>query len=417
MALALLWGALLLLGMVADADVGAAADENGTVGPPVRPVLYRIAQDLDQPVVITNAGDESGRLFIVERPGRIRIMEGGELLPSSFLDLTDQVTTIGECGLLGLAFAPDYSVSGHFYVYYSYDVVRLGDLAAPDLPEEPNGGCDSVVARFSVREDDPNRANAASEVRILTVNQPYNNHNGGQIAFSPLDGYLYVGLGDGGSGGDPHNLAQNPASLLGKMLRLDVTGQETYAVPASNPFVGSASYRPEIWALGLRNPWRFSFDRTLGALFTGDVGQGSVEEIDRQPGDSPGGENYGWRVWEGDQCFSPATGCDPTGFTMPIHTYRHTEYGCSVTGGNVYRGASLPEIDGIYFYGDFCDRRIWSLTEEDGEWVNRAVINTPFATLGFGEDEAGELYVGGTNGSVYRLSLIRQDLYLPLVQR
>jgi glucose/arabinose dehydrogenase len=393
-----------------------AKAQNGTLPPP-RPLLTTVAEDLDQPLSITHAGDGSDRLFVVERPGRIRIVDASGVRTTPFLDLTARVTTNSECGLLGLAFAPDYATSGDFYVYYSYDVVRLGDLVPPDVPNEPNGGCDSVLARFSVSADDPNLADVASETRILVINQPYNNHNGGDLAFSPLDGYLYVSLGDGGSGGDPHNLAQNPASLLGKLLRIDVSGQETYIVPADNPLVGVDGARGEIWALGLRNPWRFSFDRADGALFSGDVGQSFVEEVNRQPGESSGGENYGWRVLEGDQCYSPASGCDPTSFTAPIFTYRHTEFGCAVTGGYVYRGTRYPDFAGSYLYGDFCDRRLRALTIGESGWSSQIVLDTPFSVLGFGEDEAGELYVGATTGSVYRLGFVQRELYLPLIQR
>jgi len=357
---------------------------HGQTPPFPRISLIPYASGFAQPVQVTSAGDGSGTLYLVEQGGRIRAIRNGIPDPSPFLDISGRVLSGGERGLLGLAFAPGYAANGRFYVDYT---------------RTPDGA--TVVARF-LASGSPRVADPSSEEVLLVVPQPFPNHNGGQIAFGP-DGYLYVGMGDGGSGGDPGNNAQNPAALLGKMLRIDVeSGAVPYAVPPSNPFVGSAGFRGEIWALGLRNPWRFSFDRATGDLFLGDVGQSSFEEIDFQPAGSPGGENYGWNVLEGNHCFLGA-GCDATGMTPPVAEYDHS-LGCSVTGGAVYRGSAHPAFAGIYFYGDYCSGRIFGLVREGSAWRSEPLLTAPISISSFGEDDSGDLYVidyGG--GAVYRV--------------
>ncbi len=343
-------------------------------------VLVPRATGLAQPVQVTNAGDGSGTLFVVEQGGRIRTIRNGSPDPAPFLDIASRVRAGGEQGLLGLAFSPGYAANGRFYVNYT---------------RAPDGA--TVVARYTAGGN-PRVADPASEEIVLVVPQPFENHNGGQIAFGP-DGFLYIGMGDGGSGGDPQNNAQNPATLLGKMLRIDVeSGTSPYAIPPSNPFAGSTGAREEIWASGLRNPWRFSFDRLTGDLYIGDVGQNSFEEIDFQPADSRGGENYGWRIMEGNQCFG-GPGCDTTGLVLPVAVYDHTQ-GCSVTGGSVSRGTAHPRMAGIYFFGDFCSGTVFGLAREGATWHSAPLLDTTLSISSFGEDEAGNLFVtdyaGGT---------------------
>jgi glucose/arabinose dehydrogenase len=265
------------------------------------------------------------------------------------------------------------------------------------------------LARYAVSAADPNVADPASEQIILTLTHPaFDNHNGGQLAFSPRDGYLYLGPGDGGSGGDPANNAQNPLSLLGKILRLDVESPpapgNTYVIPPTNPFVGVAGFRPEIWALGVRNPWRFSFDRLTGDLYIGDVGQGSFEEVDFQPAASPGGQNYGWRILEGPACFNPPSGCTPpAGYVPPVTSYDHSE-GVAIVGGYVYRGTVFTRMQGLYFFGDL-NGKIWGLQRVAGNWQRRLLMNATFPIGTFGEDEAGSLYVADyASGTIYELT-------------
>ena len=283
---------------------------------------------LSSPVGITHAGDGSGRLFIVLQGGRIVIFDGVKILSSPFLDITSVVSSGGERGLLGLAFHPNYVGNGSFYVNYT------------------NTAGDTVIARYSVSAN-PNQADPTSADILLTIPQPFSNHNGGQLHFGP-DGYLYIGIGDGGSGGDPQNNGQDLGTLLGKILRIDVDKGPPYAIPPDNPFFGPGDGAlDEIWAWGLRNPWRFSFDRLTGDMFIGDVGQNSWEEVDFQPASSAGGENYGWRLMEGNSCYNPATNCNDSTLTLPILVYDHT-VGCSVTGGYRYRGSKNPALDGFY---------------------------------------------------------------------
>jgi hypothetical protein len=284
-----------------------------------------------------------------------------------------------------VAFPPNHGNSPqHFYIDYT----------------DSNG--DTVIARYQVSSD-PNRADPDSAEVLLTIAQPYANHNGGQLAFGP-DGYLYIGMGDGGSAGDPQNNAQNPGVLLGKMLRIDTETEPAdtsrpYAIPATNPYIQTEGYRPEIWALGLRNPWRFSFDRATGDLYIGDVGQNEYEEIDFQPAESDGGENYGWRCKEGFHDFNMA-GCEGKQMVLPVVEYRNSGYDCSVTGGFVYRGGVYERMQGVYFYGDYCSGKIWGLQQQDGEWINRLLLESSAGRrlTTFGEDEQGNLYIADLEG-------------------
>ncbi|GFO69322.1 glucose dehydrogenase [Geomonas limicola] len=345
-------------------------------------VLTKVAGGFRHPTTITNAADGSGRLFIVEQGGRIRILHGGQVLSPPFLDISHLVTRDGgEQGLLGVAFPPDFGHRKQFFVDYT----------------NKEGIGNTVLARIGLMSGDANRADAHSLTRLLTIKQPYANHNGGEIVFGP-DKMLYIGMGDGGSSGDPKRNGQSTKTLFGKLLRIDVLGATApYAVPAGNPFGN------EIWAYGLRNPWRFSFDRGTGDLYIADVGQDLVEEIDYQPAGKGAGANYGWSIMEGSRCFRHP-GCKEDGLTMPIAEYRHGEGDCSVTGGYVYRGKHKA-LQGTYFYGDFCSGRIWGLKREDGAWKTRLVKESGLAISTFGEDESGELYVADYGkGDIYRIS-------------
>ncbi|GJM33032.1 MAG: hypothetical protein DHS20C18_20330 [Saprospiraceae bacterium] len=336
---------------------------------------------------MTNAGDE--RLFVIEQAGIIKIIDGdGQVLPTPFLDIDSRVNSqSNERGLLGLAFHPNYAENGYFYVNYTQ-----------------NSG-DTRLSRFQVSADDPNQADPDSELIMLTADQPFSNHNGGHVAFGP-DGFLYTGLGDGGSGGDPNNNGQNRLTFLGKMLRIDVDNGDPYTIPADNPFAEDDFTLDEIWALGLRNPWRFSFDRETGDLWIGDVGQGAWEEIDFQPANSTGGENYGWRCYEGNTAYNLSQCTGINDLTGPIHVYENgSNLGCSVTGGYVYRGSEFPKLTGFYLYTDYCSGRIWTLFQnENGVWHNEELLNANnniFAS--FGEDQNGELYLVGRNGTIYKI--------------
>lgn len=342
-----------------------------------------VADGFDSPLSATNAGDGSGRMFIVEQLGRIWIAGDEYMFP--FLDISNLITQAvfsggyTEQGLLGLAFHPDYENNGYFYVNYT-------DLLGH-----------TVIARYSVSADDPNVADRDSAVILLEVYQPFANHNGGDIAFGP-DGYLYIALGDGGDQGDPYEHAQNSASLLGKMLRIDVDGGEPYAIPEDNPFIGRGA--GEVWLMGFRNPWRFSFDRVTGDLWIADVGEWLEEEVNFVPADSPGGLNFGWEYLEGNLTRKDI----PTSLelTAPVATYGHDQ-GCSITGGYVYRGELLPELQGRYFLGDYCMGRIWTITHEGDAFTLEVFMDVGRQITAFAEDEAGELYLIDYKGEVLRL--------------
>lgn len=358
----------------------AASPHEGAAVFPARITLTAVAQGFKQPTAIVNARDGSKRLFIVEQRGTVRVLRDGKVDPAPFLDITSLVKSGGERGLLGLAFPPDFASKKTFYVDYT----------------NKTGVGNTVIASFTVGAK-AEVADPASRKQLLSVTQPYANHNGGQLAFGP-DGLLYIGMGDGGSGGDPHGNGQKLDTLLGKILRIDVgSGTATYRLP-KNPF------RNEIWAYGLRNPWRFSFDRGTGDLYIADVGQDEVEEIDYQPAGSGAGANYGWNVMEGDRCFKNPN-CKKSGLTLPVAVYRHGKGDCSVTGGYVYRGKT-EKLRGIYLYGDFCSGRIWGLRRSGGEWKTQLLADTSFAISTFGEDEDGEVYLADyTSGTIYRIGL------------
>jgi glucose/arabinose dehydrogenase len=348
-----------------------------------------VAQGFSQPTFVTSAGDGSGRLFVVEKQGSIRVIANGAPLPDPFLDIRSLVGSSGtEQGLLGLAFHPHFAENGRFFVMYTAN-------------NAPNG--DNTIAEYHVSSD-PNRADPNSGRVLLAIPDFAPNHNGGMLAFGP-DGYLYAGTGDGGGAGDPQRNGQNLQALLGKLLRLDVDGGAPYAIPPDNPFAGRQDARPEIWAYGLRNPWRFSFDRATNDLWIADVGQNNWEEIDFQPAGSPGGQNYGWSIMEGMHCFRPATNCDQTGLTPPVAEYGH-DLGCSITGGYVYRGQASPALTGVYLYGDYCSGRIWALYQTpDGAYHQAQLLQQNIQISSFGEDEAGEVYVAGLDtGTIYRLT-------------
>ncbi|HLF74050.1 MAG TPA: PQQ-dependent sugar dehydrogenase [Anaerolineales bacterium] len=331
-----------------------------------------LVSGLHRPVDLQTDG--SGRLFVLEKVGRIRIIENGQLLEAPFLDISGRVgSTSNEQGLLSLAFHPHYAQNGRFFVNYT----------------DVNG--DTVIARFQV-SGDPNVADPASEVQLLGVDQPFANHNGGVLIFGP-DGYLYAGLGDGGSQGDPFNNAQNTNTLLGKILRLDVDSADPYGVPADNPFGN------EIWHYGLRNPWRISFDRATGNLYIADVGQNQWEEINFLEAGAPGGTNFGWNHREGAHDYE---GNGPAGMVDPVAEYNHNEGSCSVTGGYVYRG-SMTEWNGIYLYGDWCTGFIWGLIHSDNGWQAQRLFDLDANITSFGQDESGEIYLVADGGDIYRL--------------
>jgi glucose/arabinose dehydrogenase len=347
--------------------------------------LSPFVSGVESPLFLTHAGDGSGRVFIAEQTGSIRIAEANRtLLPDPFLDISDRITAGGEQGLLGLAFHPAYADNGRFFVNYT------------------DGNGDTVVAEYRRRGE--RRADPASERVLLRIDQPYANHNGGMLAFGP-DGFLYIGMGDGGSGGDPHDNGQRLDTLLGKILRIDVDRGKPYAVPGDNPFVNDQGRRPEIWAFGLRNPWRFSFDRESADLFIGDVGQNHLEEIDLLPTGTPAGANLGWRIMEASQCFE-SDDCSTDGLVLPIAEYPTAE-GCAVTGGYVYRGSRFPALRGGYLYADFCGGQIWGLSANEarsGAANSRLLLQTQLNIASFGEDEEGELYVTDlSGGAVYQV--------------
>ena len=380
--------ALFVLTLAACSDADDGISDGGAVRDSLGLIAREVASGLDAPVHVT-APSGDPRLFIVEQVGRIRILRGGVLLERPFLDLRDRVRAGGERGLLSVAFHPAYAQNGWLYVNYTDDQGHTN------------------VERYTVSAD-PDSVDPASAHRILFIEQPYANHNGGLVAFGP-DGMLYVGMGDGGAGGDPHEFAQNLDSPLGKLLRLDVDHGDPYAVPADNPWASMPGARALIWAYGLRNPWRFSWDE--GRIYLADVGQNQWEEIDVESASSAG-LDYGWNVMEGNHCFSPTIMCDRADRVTPVVEYEHDNGACSVTGGVVYRGTAIPELRGHYFYGDWCTGWIRSFRiAPDGSVVShRAWQAGSLEQLSsFGTDAAGEIYVTRGMGSVYRLELESDD--------
>lgn len=381
--------ALFLIGLVAvigvlvrreSLDLALTQESGGAAWSAI--ALEKMVTGLSQPIVLVPGVEGESRLYVLEQAGRVRIIQGGQLLEEPFLDLTDRVLSTGaEQGLLGLAFHPDYRSNGIFFVHYT---------------GRPDG--QTVVARLRRSADDPRRGDPTTAEVILTVPQPFPNHNGGSLLFGP-DGYLYIALGDGGSAGDPGNRAQNLETLLGKILRIDVSQPGPYRIPSDNPFVSKPG-RDEIWAYGLRNPWRISFDRRTGDLYIADVGQQEREEVNFQPAASRGGENYGWKVFEGTRRYSAGNLPDAV---FPVAEYTHEGGNCAISGGYVYRGRAIPDLEGIYLYGDFCSGRIWGLRRTEGSWQSRQLLKTDANIAAFGEDEAGELYVVDRKGSIYRV--------------
>ena len=338
----------------------------------------------NRPLYLTHAFDE--RLFVVEQSGVVRIVKDGQLREQPFLDIRDRVGSSQlEQGLLSIAFHPDYQENGRFFAHYT-------DYAG-----------NSHISSFTVSDNDQNLANADSEIVLLSVDQPYPNHNGGQLKFGP-DGYLYAGFGDGGSANDPLNSGQDQSTLLGSLIRIDVDhSEDIYAVPATNPFIADETRRNEIWAWGLRNPWRFSFDKLTGDLFIADVGQNLWEEIHFQPAISQGGENYGWSIMEASHCFLDSS-CDMIGLELPIFEYSHQE-GCSITGGYMYRGQQFLSLYGNYFVADFCSGNIWRLfPDTEGSWSAAKVLDSGYVISSFGEDVNGDLYVlVHDTGSIFQI--------------
>jgi len=348
----------------------------------------------DQPVGLYTAGDGSNRIFVLERKGVIRVFDNSETVTAStvFLNITERAISTGtEEGLLGLAFHPEFSSNGYFYLDYTAD-----------------NPLRTVVARYNVPQSNPDQADKNSEHILLEVLQPFSNHNGGQLAFGP-DGYLYIALGDGGGAGDPQDNAQDRSNLLGKILRIDVettTGDLRYSIPPDNPFAGNTDgYREEIFVYGLRNPWRFSFDSVTGRLWAADVGQNRAEEVDI----IESGKNYGWNIMEGNLCYDPAEGCNQTGLQPPIWTYGRDQ-GISVTGGFVYRGLEMTGLNGWYIYGDYGSGRLWALQYEGSTVVNKELVKTDLRITSFGLDEQNELYVCDFRGRIY--SLVESEIAL-----
>ena len=373
--------------------VSMAMCRSGPVGPGPGPgpgpgdsaALQLVTSGLSNPVFVTTPPGDTARLFVVEQNGAIRVVRHDSLLPTAFLDLSGHIAAGGERGLLSVAFHPSYAANGHCYVYFTNPagdirVVRYTVSGNPDIADSTSG--DTILKAFHETND---------------------NHNGGLLLFGP-DGKLYAGLGDGGAGGDPPGNGQNLDTLLAKMLRIDVDAGSPYAIPLDNPFIGNPAARPEIWLYGLRNPWRFSFDRNTGDLYIGDVGQNLYEEVDVIAAGSPGGENLGWKVMEGNHCFE-ASSCSMTGLALPVLEYGHSD-GCAVTGGYVYRGTRVPSLAGLYLYGDYCGGWVRSFryasgaATENRDWPSLSVSG---GLSSFGEDARGELYITSHSGSLYRI--------------
>ena len=361
------------------------ACENAGPQPAPTLTLQVVTQGLTNPLFLTSPPGDSVRLFIVGQDGRIRIVRNDTLLPTAFLDISGHVSGGSEQGLLGLAFHPNFRTNGWLYVNYT------------------DGAGDTRVVRYTVSAD-PNVVDSTTGDTVLAVPQPFANHNGGMVVFG-ADGYLYVGLGDGGSGGDPQGNGQNRHALLGKILRLDVDHGSPYTIPASNPFANDTAARGEIWDYGLRNPWRFSFDRSTGDLYIGDVGQDAWEEVDVEPHGAGGGVNYGWNIMEGAHCY-PSGPCNTNGLALPAVEYSHAD-GCAVIGGYVYRGTRIQALSGQYFYSDLCSGWVRSFrfslgaVRDKRDWTSQ--INPGNDVTSFGEDARGELYVIMGSGTVYRI--------------
>lgn len=357
--------------------------------------LETIAEGFSQPLYVDHAGDDSRRIFVVEKTGAIQIVLDGIRLEPAFLDIADRVNSSGfEQGLLGSAFPPDFAETGYFFVNYT------------------DASNNTVVSRFQVDPTNPNLADPDSEVEILYISQPAANHNGGGLKFGP-DGYLWIGTGDGGGAGDRFEQGQDPTTLLGKMLRIDVTSDldAPYLIPEDNPWLEGEfegqEVRDEIWAVGLRNPWRYSFDRATGDLWIADVGQSAIEAIHMTPADHPGGLNYGWPILEGSLCYREPNECDTTGLELPVLEYAHGQGDCSITGGYIYRGQTFSDLQGAYIFGDYCSGNMWvGVPDGNGTWISHHALNTGMQISSFGEDEVGELYVTGLNdGVLYRVIL------------
>ncbi|MFP2994466.1 PQQ-dependent sugar dehydrogenase [Spongiivirga sp. MCCC 1A20706] len=367
-------------------DMGEDGDSNdgdGNGNDSVTLELFNAFPELsfDQPVDLQSPNDGTNRIFVVEKTGRIQVFDNNlaSFRKSTFLDLSARISTVSEQGLLGLAFHPDFATNGFFYVNYN--------------PTDDQ----TVIARFKVSDADADMADSFSETVLMTIPQPFNNHNGGQVAFGP-DGFLYIALGDGGSGGDPDNNGQDRSTWLGNILRIDVDNVQdglNYAIPTTNPFIGEELVKEEIFAYGFRNPWRMSFDTATGDLWTGDVGQGELEEVDKVIS----GGNYGWKLFEGTSCFSG--NCDDTNLIAPVHVYGRSQGDRSITGGYVYRGTANEALIGKYIYGDFASGRIWSL-DNDGN-NNTLLIESGLPIASFGTDDNQELYVCSFNGKIYRI--------------
>ncbi len=348
--------------------------------------LVQVASNLDRPVDIEQPPDGTTRLFFVLQGGKIVIHNGTTVLATPYLNISSSVSCCGEEGLLSLAFHPNYSTNGFFYIYY---VNTSGNL---------------VLARYKVSSN-TNIANANSKTILLTIQHPTNgNHNGGELQFGK-DSYLYLSVGDGGGGGDQANNAQNLGKLLGKILRIDVNSGTPYGIPPTNPFVNTTGAKKEIWAYGYRNLWRFSFDRVNGNMYSADVGQNTWEEINREPANTAGGINYGWRRMEGKHCYNPATNCNTGSLKLPIIEYSHPQ-GCSITGGYVYRGTAISNLIGTYFYSDYCSGIIRGAKLSSGQWTTSQLLASGKTVSTFGEDRAGELYIAhhaSPGGVVYKI--------------
>lgn len=385
------WAGVAILFLMAVAPVTALAQTTPVYDPATFDVgLEEVASGFDGPLFVATAPDDAERLFVVEKGGMIQVLVNGEIASEPFLDIADRVGSEGsEQGLLGLAFAPNHAESGLFYVNYT----------------DADGN--TVVSRFSTG-DDPNVADPVSEAVILQQEQPRANHNGGVLGFGP-DGYLYIGFGDGGGQGDPDGNGQDLSTWLGKILRIDVdpdsaTDGMTYAIPDDNPFVDDGDAAPEVWVYGLRNPWRFTFDRETGDMWVGDVGQNEIEEVTLLGADDGGGQNLGWNITEGTNCYAEPE-CDQTGLIPPTLEYTHEVGGCSVTGGYVYRGEAMPDLRGVYVFADYCSGLLWGAGQDaDSAWVMSEPIDTGLSIASFGEDTAGELYLTDiSGGTVYQL--------------